>query len=154
MSDDELAAIAARPEILNIPDGEGAPADDPETVTEGSSAGADAREGDPMIGLLLSELVDAIAGAITSRYRVSELTAEESATIGMAGATVLAQYDIAKLSPRSAAWLGLGIAVAGVAIPRVRQYRETIDLEPDADPAAEPGPELRVVDPDDGDKDG
>lgn len=93
---------------------------------------------DPGMVTLLTVLVRSVGGAICIRYRVSPLTDQEAGAIGGALADVAAQYDLGNLSPRAAAWLGLGIATAGVAIPRMDEYRKRAGSD-DPSPADDAG---------------
>jgi len=95
---------------------------------------------DPALAAILSSLVTSIGGIVTDRAGVDPLTAGEAAAVGEAGANVLSQYDLADMSPRAAAWVGLGLSVVAVALPRLEQYRKTVDAHPAPPEADEPAP--------------
>lgn len=92
--------------------------------------------------------ISAIGAIITTRAGVDPLTQAECLSVGTAAAGVAMQYDLAKLSPRAAAWMGLGMAVVGVTAPRLEQYRKTIEAEPA--PASNNEPAGADTSPDEG----
>lgn len=128
----ELAELAERVDAEQGSSG----ADDPAGETFTESPAGEARDADPMMAAILAEAVAVVGTIITSRFNVSPLAGAECVAIAEAGARVMAQYDLADLSPRAAAWIGLGIAIGGAALPRVKQYHETVEAtaEPVGDP--------------------
>lgn len=63
------------------------------------------------------------------RAGVPPLTEDEQGALGMAVADVAAQYDLGQMSPKTAAWLGLGMVTFGTIGPRV-----AIAMQQDAKP--------------------
>ena len=73
---------------------------------------------DPVLAQSCNMLVGIVGQILCARFRVSHLTPEEVAAVGGAAAQVAACYDLTLLDPKTAAWIGLGIATAGVVQPR------------------------------------
>lgn len=87
---------------------------------------------DPMLIGACVMVVAVVGNIVTARAGVDPLSEVERQAVGEAAANVAVQYDLEKLSPQAAAWLGLGVAVVGVAAPRVEQYRRTLGGAPAA----------------------
>jgi hypothetical protein len=136
MSDAELHALAAEftstdEPSIDAPEVEGLAPDDRQ---EESTAAFD----QAAMVQVCSVLVSAIGGVICSRADVAALTEQETAAVGGALANVAAQYDLT-MSPKTAAWLGLAVVVAGVALPRQKEIEARKKIQP-APKEPEPAP--------------
>jgi hypothetical protein len=117
MSGEELEALAAD-------------VDQAEQVEAEQAAVADAApvvsvpvESDPGLVPVIALAVKTVGNAICVRASVETLNDVEVSSLAEAFANVAAQYDLSRLDPKAAAWIGAGIAVVGVAAPRVAAYQ-------------------------------
>lgn len=132
MSDAELNELAA--EVTPEPE-----SDPTKNGSQSAATAAMPQEPADFLVLVCVQAVTVVGRLVTRRAKVSDLTTEEAQEVGRAVATVAAQYDLSQLSPRAAAWLGLGIAVGSVALPRIEEASKTIEGEPEPDTDAGAG---------------
>lgn len=85
---------------------------------------------------MIGQGVAAIGGIVCRRARVTPLEPGEVEAVASALANLAAVYDLGRnLDPRTAAWCGLGLALAGVAARRERLSAPEPAPEPERAPA-------------------
>lgn len=98
----------------------------------------------PELVKVTTRLARAVGNMICRRNNVSPLEHDEAEAIGTAIAQLAIVYNIGNMDPKTAAWFGLGIAVVGVALPRMEQAERTIEAKaspaPPPSSSAEPPP--------------
>lgn len=139
----ELTALAEEAAAADLPQPDAPEAGEGEAVQDAPRA----LLAQPDAGLVFlgCQIIDGLGGIVTARAGVAPLTGEEVQRLGQAVATVAAQYDLDKLPPKTAAWIGLGLATMGVVAPRLPQRRAGAETPvapgfeaPGADAAASP----------------
>jgi hypothetical protein len=103
-------------------------------------------EPEPMFIQSFTMLATMLGNVVAARFNVPAFSPEEAATIGGAGALVLAQYDV-KGNPKVIAWGALGAALVGPGWVRYQDYMERKAAPPPpapvaADPPADPPPKM------------
>lgn len=119
-SEDESSSEGPAPHVLAAP----FPEPEPLPGATAEDDGAAGPEAEPLDAAMLASV---IAGAfrtvgdlVCARAGVDSITEREAAGVGEAAAKVAAFYDLGNVSPKVAAWIGLGFAVGGVALPRLQ----------------------------------
>lgn len=104
------------------------------------------RRPDPAVAAAIGPALGLLLNMGFARAGVSPVNEQEQAALGQAAAMVAAQYDLAALSPKTAAWLGLGSVGVGVMLPRIAELQSRDD-KPDASPEnpTEPVTEARAL---------
>lgn len=126
MSKDELDQIAQ--EVAPIEEGA---EDGREAPGEGGDGAQASPEPDPVLTAFLAQFWKVAGALVCSRFKVSALADQEVAQMAVASANVASHYSLPELSPRAAAWIGLGMTACAVALPRIQEYAATIDAEPE-----------------------
>lgn len=73
------------------------------------------------VKMIAANVASVIGTMICTRARVDPLSPDEIEKLADASAELAAEYDLGNLSPRAAAWIGIGVAVFSVAAPRIEQ---------------------------------
>jgi hypothetical protein len=121
---------------------------------DGMDAPADGEDGEPVdrpefdrraLAAMAEPLVTVIGGIACARARVTPLEPGEVQALADAVAGVAEQYDF-DMSPKVAAWIGLGVTASAVIVRRERLDPPANDAEPvtDAKPAEKPVTEKKA----------
>lgn len=113
-------AALAQDALQAPPEGEGA-AEAPAALPGAPDAPAAAKEPTRQMVLACRMLVSSAGGIVCGRAKVAQLTPDEVAMLSEAAANLAAQYDLERIDPKAAAWIGLGLSVAAVVQPRLNQ---------------------------------